>query len=264
MNVRAFLLGIGAWLGIAGAVHAQSAPILRYDQRLGRRIALDTTWTDETGRPALLSAALEPGKPALLVFGYYKCAQLCSLVERAAVDTLRQLAPSVGPDFTFIYLSVDPSDTAESSRQERAASVRAYGRGGDTHGWHYLTADAATIRRAADSAGFHYRYDPGSQQFAHPAGFVVITPSGMISRYFLGLDFKPAEVAVALREATREAAGPSVFNLVLECFQGGRGASRRQRLIWDGLWGSVGATILALGGGIGWMLWQDRGAKGRP
>jgi hypothetical protein len=71
-------------------------------------------------------------------------------------------------------------------------------------------------------------------------------------------------VAVALREATREAAGPSVFNLVLECFQGGRGASRRQRLIWDGLWGSVGATILALGGGIGWMLWQDRGAKGRP
>ena len=262
MKLR-LIFGLGI-LGVLAAtpLRAQTPPVLSYTQRIGKQLPLDIRWTDETGRRVTLGSALGEGKPALVVFGYYKCAQLCSLVERGAVDTLRELGPTVGPDFNFIYLSIDPTDTAEASRGERAAAVRAYGRGGDLTGWHYLTADAATIQSAAAAAGFEFRYDPGSQQFAHPAGFLVVTPRGVISRYFLGVDFSPREIAGAIREARHGAVGSSVFNLVLECFQGGRGASRKERWIWDGLWAAVAATVAAVGGGIGWMLWQERRGRG--
>jgi len=255
------------WLGLfavvfAAPLRAQTPPLLSYVQRIGEPLPLDTGWTDETGRRVTLGSVLGEAKPAVVVFGYYKCAQLCSLVERGAVDTLRELGPTVGPDFNFVYLSIDPTDTAEASRGERAAAVRAYGRGGDLTGWHYMTADAATIQSATAAAGFEFRYDPGSQQFAHPAGFLVVTPRGVISRYFLGVDFSPREIASAIRDAQRGAVGSSVFNLVLECFQGGRGASRKERLIWSGLWAAVAATVAAVGGGIGWMLWNERRGRG--
>ncbi len=244
-----------------GAARAQTAPVLRFDQRLGEHLALDSRWTDETGDPLTLREAWDGRKPAVVVFGYYKCAQLCSLVERGAVDALRELGPTVGRDFDFIYLSIDPTDTPEAARQERAASARAYGRGETLGGWHYLTGQPADIAAAARSAGFPYRYDAGSGQFAHPAGFVVVTGDGQISRYFFGVDFKPAEMAAALRTAGEGRVGSSIFNLVLECFQGGRGASRKQRLIWDGLWASVGLTVLGLGTGIGWMLHTERSTR---
>jgi protein SCO1/2 len=259
MKSSPFLLCVALILSWGGApLRAQIPPPLRYVQRIGESLPLADQWTDETGRRIPLAAALSEGKPALVVFGYYKCAQLCSLVERGAVDSLRELAPTVGRDFSLIYLSIDPSDTAEASRQERAASVRAYGRGEGLTGWHYLTADAETIRRAAAAAGFQFRYDARAQQFAHPAGFLVVTSHGVISRYFLGVDFAPRAVAAALREAGQGKIGASVFDLVVECFQGGRGASRKERLIWDGLWIAVGLTVAGLGGGIGWMLWQER------
>ena len=44
----------------------------------------------------------------------------------------------------------------------------------------------------ADTAGFHYVYDPVSGQYAHPAGILVMTPGGRISKYLYGLEFSPA------------------------------------------------------------------------
>lgn len=262
MNLRWWIFVVFLLAGGAAA-HGQTAPVLRFDPRLGSRLALDSRWVDETGHPLTLGQAWDRRKPALVVFGYYKCAQLCSLVERGAVDALRELGPTVGRDFDFIYLSIDPTDTPEAARQERAAAARAYGRGETLGGWHYLTGQKADIAAAAQSAGFPYRYDAGSGQFAHPAGFVVVTGDGTLSRYFFGVDFKPAEMAAALRTAGSGGVGDSVFNLVLECFHGGRGASRKQRLIWDGLWAAVGLTVLGLGAGIGWML-RAEGQTRRP
>jgi len=263
MKVLRSILFLGMLAAGWGAACGQTAPVLRFDQRLGDRLALQSRWTDETGRAVTLREAWDARQPAVVVFGYYKCAQLCSLVERGAVDALRELGPTVGRDFDFIYLSIDPTDTPEAARQERAAAARAYGRGETLRGWHYLTGQSAEIAAAARSAGFPYRYDPGSGQFAHPAGFIVVTGDGEISRYFFGVDFKPAEMAAALRTAGEGGVGTSIYNLVLECFQGGRGASRKERLIWDGLWAAVVLTLVGLGGGIAWMLRAERQTR-RP
>lgn len=249
-----------AWLMLL----ALSAAVPKFEQRVGAPLPLDDVWRDETAAPASLGSCLLPGKPAVIVFGYYRCAQLCSLVERSAVDTLRELRPSVGSDFAFIYLSIDPTDAPEAAREEREAAIRAYGRGDSALGWHYLTGPPEVIARAAAAAGFEYRYDAPSRQFAHPAGFIVVTPSGMVSQYFFGLDASADAVATALRRARSGETGPSVFALLLECFHGGIGSSPRERAIWDGLWAGVGLTVAGLAGGIGWMLREERRKRRAP
>ncbi len=39
-----------------------------------------------------------------------------------------------------------------------------------------------------DAVGYHYKYDPATDQFAHASGIMVITPEGRLSRYFYGVD----------------------------------------------------------------------------
>jgi protein SCO1/2 len=55
------------------------------------------------------------------------------------------------------------------------------------------------------------------EQFDHVAGIVVLTPTGRVSRYFLGIHYPPAEVRVALVDASHEKIGnPANVNLTLQ------------------------------------------------
>ena len=78
-------------------------------------------------------------------------------------------------------------------------------------GIHFLTGSPQQVARIASAVGFPYRYDKASDQFAHPAGFVVTTPGGKISRYMLGLNPAPGAAQAAVAEAAARAgraAGP--------------------------------------------------------
>ena len=197
-------------------------------------------------------------RPVLLLFGYYNCPQLCSVLERSTVDTLRDLKPTVGRDFDVIYLSIDPADSPAEARRRRDEAVQIYGRPGSVAGWHYLTGRPEAVRAVADAAGFGYRYDLRSHWYMHPSGFVVVTPAGRVSRYFLGIDFPAEAAAAALRRAAAGRTGEPVFNLILECFRGDGFAGRYGPLIWRILEGAVGLTVVAVFGGIGWLLWRER------
>jgi len=247
--------------GLAAVAAAQPAP-LHYDQRIGERLPLAAALVDETGTARPLGYFFG-ARPVILLFGYYKCPQLCSVLERSTLDVLHELQPTVGRDFDVIYISIDPTDQPEDARQEKAAAIKAYGRPAAAAGWHELTGSEALVRPVAAAAGFGYRYDPLTRQYAHPTGFVIITPQGRISHYFLGLDFPAADLASALRRAAQEKTGEPVFDLVLECFRGDGFTGRYGRWAWHALQGGVALTLLGLVGGIGWMLREEFGAGGR-
>ena len=44
--------------------------------------------------------------------------------------------------------------------------------------WHLLSGDEATIRRVTSAAGFSYRWDERTGQFAHVSGILAVTPKG--------------------------------------------------------------------------------------
>jgi protein SCO1/2 len=252
-RLKVFLLA----LVVAGAARLAAQPTPAFSQNIGGQLPLAVRLVDETGRTAPLGSWLGH-RPLLLLFGYYNCPQLCSVLERSAVDTLRDLKPTVGRDFDVVYLSIDPTDLPAEARRRRDEAVQNYGRPGSAAGWHYLTGSAAAVQAVANAAGFGYRYDPRTHWYMHPSGFVVVTPSGKISRYFLGIDFPADAAAAAFRRAAAGQTGEPVFNLLLECFRGDGFAGRYGPLIWRVLEGAVALTVVVVFGGIGWLLWRER------
>ncbi|MDB6093229.1 MAG: hypothetical protein JWM32_791 [Verrucomicrobia bacterium] len=228
-----------------------------FEQRLGESIPGDLPLRDMRGRLRPVDDFLQ-GRPAVLWFGYANCPQLCSVVGDGMVTALRALEASAGKDFNVIAVSIDPTETDSVARQARDAAIAHYGRAGAERGWHYLRGDTAAIRALTDAAGFHFTYDPRSQQYAHPSGFLVLTPRGKISAYFLGVDFAPKEIAAALKRAECDGVGGRVVDLLLACFRGDTIGGRYGVVIWRTLGVAVALTVLALAGGIGRMLWTER------
>ena len=253
-----WLIALAAFFAM-GVLHAAPVPDVdvRFDQRIGERLPLDTTFTDATGARRPLRSYFHGTQPVVLYFGYAKCPQLCTVVADATVSTLRHVRESVGRDFQVVSISIDPTETADENRGRQERAVKRYGREDADAGWHTLTGDAEAIHAVTAAAGFHFKYDPDSRQFAHPSGFVVVTPQGVISRYFFGVDFASGDVATALRRAGDGRTGEPVFALLLKCFHGDGITGRYGKIIWHGLWVAVSLTVAALVGGIGWMLAQE-------
>jgi protein SCO1/2 len=227
-----------------------------YEQRIGQAVPLDTVFVDAEGTRRPLATFFHD-QPVVLFFGYARCPQLCSLVLDGAVEALRGLQATVGKDFQVVSISIDPAETATDNQTRQRGAIRRYGRTGTEAGWHFLTGDAAAIKTVAKAVGFRFTYDPRSHQYAHPSGFVIVTPRGMISRYFLGLDFPAAEISPALARAAKGKTGEPVFNLLLLCFRGDGIGGRYGAVIWRSLSAAVALTVLALAGGVGWMLRQE-------
>ena len=84
--------------------------------------------------------------------------------------------------------------------------------------WHLLTGDEETIRRVTSAAGFFYKWDEASGQFAHVSGVLVATPEGRLSRYFYGVEFSPRDLRLALVESGDGKIGSAIDELFLYCF----------------------------------------------
>ena len=74
---------------------------------------------------------------------------------------------------------------------------------GAAAGWHFLTGTQPSIDRLTQAVGFRYAYDAQSDQFAHAAGIVVLTPAGRISRYFYDVHYSGRDLRLGLVEASQ-------------------------------------------------------------
>ena len=230
---------------------------VRLEQRIGQTLPMDAVFTDERGSARTLGSYFGQ-KPVVLFFNYFRCPELCSLVAGGAVDVLRQLGPSIGRDYVVISVSIDPEDTSEMAKAQQQHEVLRYGRTGASAGWHTLVGKPDAIRALTTAAGFHFVYESRSRQYAHPSGLVVVTPRGVGSGYFLGIDFPAPQLVSALRRAGENRTGSSVFSLLFICFQGGAPEGQYGRLVWVVLSASVALTVAAVFGSILWMLRDER------
>jgi protein SCO1 len=235
----------------------------RYEQKIGAVLPLSTVLRDEAGVDRPVSAYFDH-EPVVLLFGYWNCPELCSVVAGAAVDSLRQIRPTSDNRFTLLYVSIDPKENPNDARQAKERDLRHFAHAGEEGHWHYLTGDEASLKAFASAAGFHYRYDSVSRQFAHPSGFLIATPQGVVSRYFLGLDFSPAEVDQALHQARAGQTGTSVFDLLLLCFRGNGISGPYGVIIWRALQIAVFSTVALVAGGIAWMIYQEKRRPRQP
>jgi protein SCO1/2 len=221
------------------------------EQRLGAQLPLDATFRDEEGGEVRLSQWFGPGKkPAILVFAYYECPMLCTLVLNGTVKALRPMSFTAGTEFDVIAISIDPTETPELAKAKKEAYLASYERRGDGGGFHFLTGDEAQVRSVADAVGFRYRKDEESGEYAHAASIYVVTPEGRLSRYFFGVEFNSRDLRLALVEAADGKIGGMVEQLMLFCYRydphAGKYTAQAMAVV---RLGGV-ATVLALGGFI--------------
>lgn len=201
------------------ADHVPPHPLeeVAFDQKLNERIPLDLMFTDDTGRVIRLGDYFGK-RPVILLLAYYECPMLCSLVLTDLTKSLKALAFDAGKQFELLTVSIDPRETPELAAAKKATYLEEYGRPAAADGWHFLTGEQTAIERLAQATGFRYYYDEALEQYAHPSGFIVLTPEGRISHYFFGLDFSPTDVRLGLVEASANKIGSVVDQFFLLCF----------------------------------------------
>ena len=218
------------------------------DQKLDEQVPLDLVFKDEAGREVPLSNFFSKGKPVVLALVYYRCPMLCTQILTGLESTLKAVTFNPGKDFEVVAVSFDPKDTPELAAAKKQTYLRRYARPNTANGWHFLTGDEKNIKSLTDAVGYHYKYDPKTDQFAHASGIMVLTPDGRVSRYFYGVEYAPRDVRLGLVEASQNKIGSPADAILLFCFHYDPSTGKYGAIAMNILRGS--AAVFALIGGL--------------
>ena len=203
-----------------GPAALERIPILKdagLEQRLNEPVPLDTPFVDETGRAVTLGEYFGR-RPVVLALVYYECPMLCTQVLNGLVGSLEALRFTAGDEYEVVAISFDAGETPAMAAAKRANYLKRYSRPGSDRGVHFLTGREEDIRRVTNAVGFHFKYDPAIDQYAHPAVITVLTPEGRVSRYLFGIEFAPVDMRLALVEAADHRIGSAVDQMLLFCY----------------------------------------------
>jgi len=188
------------------------------NEHLGARVPFDARFTDHQGRSVTLGDYFTRGRPVVLNLVYHRCPMLCGMVLNAVIRSLKQTVWTAGEQYEVVTLSIDPRDTVETTAAKRGRVLEAYGRPAAQRGWHFLIGPERESRRVADAVGFAYRFDRQTDQYAHPAVTMLLTPDGRVARYLYGIDYNPTDVRVGLLEASEGRQVTTVERLIMFCY----------------------------------------------
>jgi protein SCO1/2 len=189
---------------------------LAFQPHPGARLPLTATLVDEDGHGVALGDYFAKA-PVILVLEYLRCTSLCGITLRHLVaDTLNDVPLQPGRDYQLVAISIDPRDKADDAAKAQATYADLL-RGHGGVGLHFLTGMQAAVRQIADAIGFPYQYDSLLDAYIHPAGFVIASPDGLISRYVEGVALTPAGFVAAIADAEQNKSQGLLTRLVLLC-----------------------------------------------
>jgi protein SCO1 len=244
----------------AGPPSSQLPRALRaigFDQNIDQHVPLDTTFRDESGASVRLGDYFGK-RPVVLVFAYYDCPMLCTLVINGLSSALGVLTLVPGKDFEIVTVSFNPRDTPAAATAKKAAYLERYKQPGASESWHFLTGDESSIERLTQAAGFRYAWDADTKQFAHPSGIIVLTPDGRLARYLFGIEYGPRDLRFGIIEASSGRVGNPVDSLLLYCYHYDPMTGRYGLVIMQVMRLAGAATVLALGAFIIVMVRRER------
>ncbi len=228
------------------------------DQRLGAQVPMDLTFKDETGKSVRLGDYFDGKHPVILTQVYYGCPMLCTLVLNDLTRGMNGLNLSAGDDFQVVTVSFDPRETPAMAKDKKATYLQSYRRPHAEEGWHFLTGDEANIRQLTQATGFHYKWDEKFNLFIHPSGITVLTPNGVISRYFFGIDYGLKDLKLSLQEASGNKIGSLTDQILLYCFHYDESTGKYSIMVTRMI--RVGGVLTMAGLGAFWftMFRRDR------
>jgi protein SCO1/2 len=216
------------------------------DQHLNQQVPLHLVFNDETGREVHLGEFFGK-RPVILAMVYYECPMLCTQVLNGLVSALGVINFDVGREFDVVAVSINPKETPGLAAQKKQTYVDRYKRPQSAAGWHFLTGKEENIKQLAAAVGFRYAYDPRIQQYAHGAGVELLTPKGVISKYFYGIEFSARDIRLGVIEASEERIGTPIDDFLLLCYHYDPSTGKYGAAAIDAIRIGGVATLLGLG-----------------
>ncbi len=182
-------------------------------ERLGDTIPMDLWFLDDSGDTITLDEIID--KPTILSFVYFDCPNLCSPLMDGIADVVSKLDLTLGEDYEMITISFNTKDTPEKAKEKKVNFVQKISKENQKH-WVYLTGVQENIDKITAAIG--YRYKAQGLDFAHASAIYVLSPQGKITRYLYGLTFLPFDVKMAIIEAQKGIARPTINRILEYCF----------------------------------------------
>jgi protein SCO1/2 len=182
---------------------------------------------------------------------------LCSQVLNGLTGALKGMSFDAGKEFDVVAISFDERefDNPTLARNKKASYVERYGRPGAESGWHFLTGQRESIEKVTSAAGFSFRWDEKSNQFAHAAGVMIATPEGKLSRYLYGIDYSPKDVKFAVMESAQNQVGSPAEKLMLYCYHYDPSTGKYGLAILNVI--RLGGVLTLMGmGAMGFIFWR--------
>lgn len=190
------------------------------EQKLGAQLPLDTEFKDENGNTVKLREYFGKGRPVILALVYYECPMLCNEVLNGLTGSLKGISFDAGKDFDVVAISFDAreNDKPGLAKNKKAGYLERYARAGAEKGWHFLTGTQSSIDAVTQAVGFNYVYDDKTNQFAHAGGVMIVTPEGVMSRYYYGIDYEPRQLKFGIMDSAQDKVGNPAEQLLLYCY----------------------------------------------
>lgn len=230
-NLKSLVLAATLVLGgFAHAIDEKQAPMVStdkprefdgigIDEHLGQQVDLTMKFKDETGKDVTLANYYDGIHPVVISMVYFNCPGLCNFHLNGVVESMKEMDWKAGEKFQLLAISFDPKETPDLAAPKKANYMKLYDRAGTENGFHFLTADAETIKKITETVGFKYRWDEQSKEWAHASAAVITNPDGKISRYLHGIMFDAPTFKMALNEATQGRIGNVIDQMIFYCFK---------------------------------------------
>jgi protein SCO1 len=225
------------------------------DENPNAQIPLNLNFYNERGETVTLGSFFQNNRPVILQLGYFDCPKLCDVVSRGLVDSAKDVGLKAGTDFSFVFVSISPSESPNLAALKRDSFVKEYGKIDEASGFHCLVGSQASITQLASAVGFKYNtVDMPTGEYAHPAVLFVLTPQGKVSRYLYGVTFPSRTLHLALVEASQGKIGTSFdrFALMICCYDVATGQYAMTAMAMM-QFGAI-STVLVLLGFFWWLM----------
>jgi|WetSurMetagenome_2_1015567.scaffolds.fasta_scaffold308217_1 protein SCO1 len=182
-------------------------------EHLGDTIPSQLSFNDEQGQPVELKALIN--KPTVLSLIYYDCPGICPALLSGISDVIEKSDMTLGKEFQVITISFNPNDTPDRAVEKKKTYLRKkslpYAKD-----WIYLTGDSLNIHTLTNAVG--YNFQQTGNDFMHPSCIIILSPGGKITRYLYGTSYLPFDLKMAIVEAQKGQARPTINRVMEYCF----------------------------------------------
>jgi protein SCO1/2 len=182
-------------------------------EKLGNTIPMNLKFLNENNDTVSLGQLIN--KPTILSFVYFDCVEECSTLLDGVADMVSKLDFVLGKDYQIITISFDTKDNPKKAESKKSNFIQKINKENQQY-WTFLTGKQEDIIAITSAVG--YNFISQGLEFAHPSAIIVVSPAGKITRYLYGLVYLPFDVKMALIEAQKGIARPTINKVLEYCF----------------------------------------------